>query len=101
MCIRMGGPPLSRRAALKLIAGATTGLPLLRLEGDVSAAGVYQEGGRATTLSRAEPPASLTADDEEFLDELERATFLFFLEQTNPDTGIVRDRFNVRSPDKS
>ncbi len=35
------------------------------------------------------------------LEELERSTFLYFLEQVNPATGIVRDRCNVRAPDKS
>src|SRR5579862_2510531 len=40
-------------------------------------------------------------DDEAFLEELEQANFLFFWEQTNPETGMVRDRCNVRAPDSS
>ncbi len=40
-------------------------------------------------------------DDEAFLEELEHANFLFFWEQTNPETGMVRDRCNVRTPDNS
>jgi hypothetical protein len=39
--------------------------------------------------------------DEAFLEELENAHFLFFWEQANPDTGIVRDRCNAITPDKS
>ncbi|MEX2260900.1 MAG: glucoamylase family protein [Bryobacteraceae bacterium] len=39
---------------------------------------------------------ALSADDELFLDELERATFLYFWEQANPQTGLVKDRCNVR-----
>jgi hypothetical protein len=97
----MGGLSLSRRRALKLIAGATTTIPLMRLAPSIAALGAPQEPGRALSLSPAPPPTALTADDEEVLDEIERAAFLFFLEQTNPETGIVRDRFNVRTPDKS
>ena len=40
-------------------------------------------------------------DDEAFLEELEKANFLYFWEQTNPVTGMVRDRANVRNPDSS
>jgi hypothetical protein len=97
----MGRLSLSRRRALKLIAGVTTAIPMLRLEFPTFAAGATKEGGRLPSSSNVQPHTDLTAEDEEFLDELERATFLFFLEQTNPETGIVRDRFNVRSPDKS
>jgi hypothetical protein len=42
-------------------------------------------------------PSSLTPDDEPFLQELEQANFLFFLEQSDPETGLVRDRYNVRA----
>src|SRR5579872_3858149 len=34
-------------------------------------------------------------DDEAFLEELEKANFLFFWEQTNPETGMVRDRCKI------
>ena len=39
--------------------------------------------------------------DEAFLEEVESAHFRFFWEQANPDTGIVRDRCNAITPDKS
>jgi hypothetical protein len=49
--------------------------------------------------------AALAADssspsliDDPLLEELERASFRFFWEQANPETGLVRDRFNVRRP---
>src|SRR5437016_5878912 len=42
---------------------------------------------------------SITEEDDRFLEELERAGFQYFWEQTNPQTGMVRDRFNLRSPD--
>ena len=90
---------LSRRKLLKLISGVTTGISLLEFDRPASAGGIG--GEQSLSLSPAPSPNTLTADDDEFLDELERATFLFFLEQTNPETGIVRDRFNVRAADKS
>ncbi len=39
--------------------------------------------------------------NDPLLEQLERANFRFFWEQANPETGLVRDRFNVRQPDKS
>jgi hypothetical protein len=46
-------------------------------------------------------PTSPSLRDDPLLEDLERANFRFFWEQANPDTGLVRDRFNVRQPDKS
>src|SRR6185437_2217598 len=37
--------------------------------------------------------------DDALLQELEAANFRYFWDQTNPETGIVRDRCNVRTPD--
>ncbi len=42
---------------------------------------------------------TLSPEDDAFLNELEQANFLYFWDQTNPETGLVRDRFNVRKPD--
>ncbi|MGH9746759.1 MAG: glucoamylase family protein [Candidatus Acidiferrales bacterium] len=39
--------------------------------------------------------------DEALLEEVEYAAFRFFWEQANPETGIVRDRCNAVTPDKS
>lgn len=38
------------------------------------------------------PGAMLSAEDDAFLEELQRASFQFFVEQTHPRTGLVRDR---------
>src|ERR1700676_3544195 len=46
-------------------------------------------------------PTSSSLRDDPLLEELERANFRFFWEQVNPETGLVRDRCNVRRPDKS
>ena len=42
-------------------------------------------------------PGRLVAEDEQLLEEIERANFLFFWEQANPQTGLVKDRVNVRT----
>jgi len=39
--------------------------------------------------------------DEAFLQDLQAANFRYFWEQANPDTGIVRDRCNVRTSEKN
>ena len=43
--------------------------------------------------------APLADSDDKFLDELERANYLYFWEQANPQTGLVKDRCNVRGND--
>jgi hypothetical protein len=46
-------------------------------------------------------PGSLTPQDDEFLNMLEQAAFLYFWEQGNPQTGLVKDRCNARANDTS
>jgi hypothetical protein len=50
-------------------------------------------------LSKADDTQSfaLSIEDAHFLEELEKASFLFFWEQANPENGLVRDRANVRA----
>jgi len=40
---------------------------------------------------------SLSKEDDQFLDELEKTTFQYFWDQANPKTGLVKDRCNVRN----
>ncbi|PTY02487.1 hypothetical protein DB347_24090 [Opitutaceae bacterium EW11] len=40
----------------------------------------------------AHPATNLPGEDDAFLDDLQRASFKFFAEQTHPITGLVRDR---------
>lgn len=47
------------------------------------------------------PEPLLSPDDDAFLDQLQRANFLYFWEQTDPQTGLVKDRCNVRAADNS
>jgi hypothetical protein len=108
--------PLSRRELLRQLAGAAGCLPLAAVadrawaQGASQASGNWlsQEGNPATTAPVTTTPAApgtpatryvLTPSDDAFLEDLERANFLFFWEQANPDTGLVKDRFNVRASD--
>ena len=43
---------------------------------------------------------SLSQEEDQFLDDLEKANFLFFWEQTDPQTGLIKDRCNARTPDQ-
>jgi hypothetical protein len=93
-------PRLSRRAVIKQLAGASAAVPLTGFAAQLLAQTPQSEpGGGSSPL--AERPGGLSDEDDELLDEIERATFLYFWEQSSPETGIVRDRFNVRAPDKS
>ena len=49
----------------------------------------------------AHPPGrtALSPDDDQFLDALEQVNFRYFWDQANPETGIVRDRCNVKTAD--
>ena len=47
------------------------------------------------------PPATFSPEDEQFLDDLEHASFLYFWEQANPQTGLIKDRCNARTNDTS
>src|SRR5436309_1936113 len=53
----------------------------------------------ASAAFAEEPASALKAEDEAFLDDLERANVRFFWEQANPETGLVKDRCHVRSDD--
>jgi len=85
----------SRRQLLRQIAGASLGLPFARWQAFSAIAPQHQE----PASSPAQPP--LSQEDEAFLDDLEHKTFFYFWEQANPQTGLIKDRCNVRTPDTS
>jgi hypothetical protein len=64
-----------------------------------AACGMLPVSAAPQTVCQAPAPAPgrLVAEDEQLLEEIERANFLFFWEQANPQTGLVRDRCNVRT----
>jgi hypothetical protein len=82
---------LSRRELLKRFASLAAVAPFLPVSAWASQA---KELSAANPLPVGRP---LTPNDDLFLEELEHANFLYFWEQTNPATGLVRDRFNVRT----
>ena len=100
---------LSRRELLNRLATAGVCLPFGSLASSVWPRGLGFSGAQDSSASAPQsPPASpppakyvLSPSDDAFLEELERANFLFFWEQANPDTGLVKDRCNVRANDNN
>jgi len=59
-------------------------------------------GTRPHNYPAAPPvPAAVSPEDDQFLNDLEQSSFLFFWEQANPQTGLIKDRCNVRDKDTS
>ena len=89
---------MSRRALLKRAAWPMVCAPWLGLGNQF-----LPQSASIETKHPAPPPVRsyFSASDDAFLEELERANFRYFWEQANPETGLVRDRCNVRKPDKS
>src|SRR6202790_2626051 len=74
--------PLSRREWLARLGRTMLVSPLLNM-----AVISMSCGGSGTSNSGPPPPT-----DDQFLDEIERATFLYFWEQASSTTGQVKDR---------
>ena len=85
---------LSRRVMLsRFIKGA---LPVL-----ASRRGLRAADNTALKAPIAPPANTLSPGEDAFLDELEKANYLFFWEQAHPATGLVKDRCNTRGTDTS
>ena len=54
---------------------------------------------RHTAPARAPSRTSLSPEDDQFLDDLERLNFCYFWEQASPQTGLVKDRCDVTGND--
>ena len=93
----------SRRRLLRQLSCVSLGLPLAQMAGFASSDGQgTQQGPQQHTLPARPPlPTSLAPEDDQFLNDLEHANFLFFWEQGNPQTGLIKDRCNVRAKDTS
>ncbi len=85
----------SRRQVLQLMAWSA-GIPLLAPR---TAHAALPQITRHPIGARTASAIQLSPDDDAFLEQIEQANFLYFWEQTNPKTGLVRDRCNVRKPD--
>lgn len=85
-----------RRRVLKHIFGMGVCLPISGWKAlPFLTAGAEQH----TSPARPPLPTKLSKEDEQFLQELEKANFSYFWEQANPQTGLVKDRCNVRAKD--
>jgi hypothetical protein len=87
----------ARRKVLRQLSCIALGLPL----GHVAAEPSFAEQAAQNAAAGPPLPAPISQQDDDFLDGLERANFLFFWEQVNPDTGLIKDRANVRTKDAS
>jgi hypothetical protein len=96
-------PAISRREALIEImcAGPTLAATLAALAAPPRAQAQGQDTSKGQSAPRATSELlesyALSAEDESLLDELEVATFRYFWDQSDPITGLVRDRFDVRA----
>ncbi len=93
-------PASTRRQVLRHAAGLSVALPLARWR----ALGLFAQPAPvhpapANPGHALPPPATFSQEDDAFLDDLERSSFLYFWEQCNPQTGLVKDRCNVRGND--
>lgn len=61
---------------------------------------VGKEGNHPEAANNAQQAWKLiSSQDDQFLNELEHSCALFFWEQANPQTGLIKDRCNVRGKD--
>ena len=89
----------SRRSLLRQIAGASLALPLAPWKALPAWAHAAAQQPTRRRNEPAPPTSPFSPEDDQFLDELERSSFLFFWEQANPQTGLIKDRCNVRIND--
>src|SRR5271165_5949079 len=85
---------ITRREVLWHLLGTGVCLPFVTFLGALPSA---EE--RHTVPLRPPSRTSLAPEDDQFLDVLERANFRYFWDQANPETGIIRDRCNVKTAD--
>lgn len=74
---------LNRRTLLKGLLGATFASPLA-------------QPLCAAAAPSPTPASPFSKEDDQLLDDIERASCCFFWEQANPQTGLVKDRCNAR-----
>ncbi len=87
----------SRRQLLRQMAGVSLGSAARPMEGAslLAQAAAPQADRRHKEPAPLPPPATFSPEDEQFLDDLEHSSFLYFWEQANPQTGLIKDRCNA------
>jgi hypothetical protein len=84
---------ISRRQLLRQVLGTSLCLPFADFLGTSPV-----QAQTSTPPHPAAPVAqALSPEDDDFLNEVEKACFLFFWEQGNSKTGMVKDRCNVHT----
>ncbi len=91
----LGLEGLSRRDLLKQLSRLGVCLPFTWGVSSLLAASPEQHPKPASAPTQT----YISQADDQLLEELEKANFLFFWEQANPQTGMVKDRCNVRTND--
>ncbi|HET8823780.1 MAG TPA: hypothetical protein VFM77_01515, partial [Terriglobales bacterium] len=74
---------LTRRTLLKGLAGVAVASPF-----------AHPLGAMAAPTSK--PSSAFSPEDDQLLDDIERASCCFFWEQANPQNGLVKDRCDAR-----
>jgi len=83
---------LSRRRILRQALGTSLCLPFAKL-----LRALYAETPPSAPSGGAAGALGLSAEDDQFLNDVEKANFLFFWEQGDPKTGMVKDRCNIHN----
>lgn len=89
-----GSIPLSRRQILRQMLGTSLCLPLASL-----LTAIRTQAQSAAPSSSPGAPI-LSAEDDQFLNDVETTSFQFFWEQGSSKTGMVKDRCNVHINDQ-
>jgi hypothetical protein len=86
---------------LRQLSCASIGLPLAHVMSLAATRGeqAQPKDSQPDTHPASPTPASISPQDDQFLNDLEHAGFLFFWEQANPQTGLIKDRCNVHVKD--
>ena len=95
-------PQKSRRRLLRTMAGLSLGLPVSGNSIFPMLAGTLADAQEPEPHASPAPPPQptpLSPEDDKFLNDLELANFLFFWEHADPNTGLTKDRCNVRTND--
>src|ERR1039458_6658798 len=87
---------VSRRQILRQFLGTSLCLPFSEF-----LAASYTEAQTSAPIGSAAGAPVLSAEDDQFLNDLEHASFLFFWEQGSPKTGMVKDRCNVHNDNQA
>src|SRR6266568_6000260 len=91
---------LSRRQLIRQLMGASLCVPLASLLSGRTVQGQNKTEKPQGPPGSAPSLASLSPEDDQFLNDLESANFLYFWEQASPKTGMVKDRCNLHVNDQ-